>query len=586
MTIKVDITEVYSLARDFILDSKPVLGELVTNKLLGWLRSRDLAHLTTCCQTLSKHSTEREQVRSLMQVEAFFKKNAAFSDPLVCRAAALSSLLAGEESCKATNARLEQQFLDPEKDIEIMLDRMRHFISKTLGDFSLFLERLPSLTRLTAGATATRSRRRSQPHTKVKSRLSCYPGSLPYIKALATHFGVQVRPRVAFWNRVEFVTKNWKTDRSIACEQEGSLPFQLAFDCYGKERLRRIGVDLSDQTRNQRLALEGSLTDGIATVDLENASNSVAFNAVATLFPYEWFRYLNSHRAVEARIGQRLHRYEMFSSMGNGSTFVIETLIFAAACVAAGAKQWSVYGDDIAIDTDHVEALEAILSWLGFTFNSEKTFKEGPFRESCGVNYYEGIDITPFYIRTLEGRKAHLCHLVNGLVRISHPGSRLWARCLKYIEDWNLPLAPVSENTTSGVHIDVHSAYQVKLLRWNRTLQVPQYKGYQPSVETRVLRNARTYFLWHLDANLRTEEQGVAVYVVFDGVLGYEPIKHQVRRQSARDTAVVRSRYPLPSHYYVRKWIHWHPCSVAGPSHPNVVLFAWSEYLLANRKVN
>jgi hypothetical protein len=97
------------------------------------------------------------------------------------------------------------------------------------------------------------------------------------------------------------VPKNWKTFRTIACEPDGALPFQLAFDTFAKRRLRARGINLSDQSRNQLLAKEGSINGSLATIDLSSASDTVAFNTVALLFPTEWFDVLNAFRSTHWR---------------------------------------------------------------------------------------------------------------------------------------------------------------------------------------------------------------------------------------------------------------------------------------------
>jgi hypothetical protein len=59
--------------------------------------------------------------------------------------------------------------------------------------------------------------------------------------------------------------------------------------------------------------------------------------------------------------------------MGNGYTFTIETLVFAAICKSIGSRQFSVYGDDIIIETELYEPLVEMLSYLGFEVNKEKS---------------------------------------------------------------------------------------------------------------------------------------------------------------------------------------------------------------------
>lgn len=101
------------------------------------------------------------------------------------------------------------------------------------------------------------------------------------------------------------------------------------------------------------------------------------------------------------------HLLRKVSSMGNGFTFELETLIFYGLCSAViellASKDMdhrcTVFGDDIIIASELVPALREVLLYFGFVMNPKKTFSEGPFRESCGKHFFYGNDVTPFYIR-------------------------------------------------------------------------------------------------------------------------------------------------------------------------------------------
>jgi len=87
--------------------------------------------------------------------------------------------------------------------------------------------------------------------------------------------------------------------------------------------------------------------------------------------------------------------------MGNGYTFPLETLIFwaiARTCVRSGGIV-SVYGDDIIVPSEDYEQLCYVLRAAGFSPNKTKSFSTGPFRESCGADYFYGIDIRPTYVK-------------------------------------------------------------------------------------------------------------------------------------------------------------------------------------------
>lgn len=214
-----------------------------------------------------------------------------------------------------------------------------------------------------------------------------------------------------------FVAKNAKTYRGIVTEPPLNGVYQLALGDYMAKRLARFGVDLRDQSLNQRLAKEGSLTGALATLDLSSASDTIATEVVYHLLPVDWALALSAGRSSSVVYkGGRLH-LEKFSSMGNGYTFALESLIFwalASSCSANGFA--SVYGDDIIVPTTAVPLLKETLDACGFVLNTRKSYSQGPFRESCGADYFRGFDIRPFYQKDLV-TPAALMKLHNFYVR-------------------------------------------------------------------------------------------------------------------------------------------------------------------------
>jgi hypothetical protein len=109
--------------------------------------------------------------------------------------------------------------------------------------------------------------------------------------------------------------------------------------------------------------------------------------------------------------------------MGNAYTFELETMIFmalASACteLSGSDKRFvSVYGDDIVVPSPAWDLLRRTLSRCGFVPNEKKTFVSGPFRESCGKHYYNGADVSPFYIRRQPRKLTDLFLLVNNIRR-------------------------------------------------------------------------------------------------------------------------------------------------------------------------
>lgn len=569
----------YDTCRLYVTDYRHQLSDELFKYVDGALRARDILKLTSLCDRFGGVYHSSTVYRHLMQIEAFFKKNAAFAHADGCEEVAIRNFNKAELFCRVTNKRLEHYFFNPgrlDPDVRKQISRMQSFIRKTLGEYSTFFGNLPEFVKITGGATSTRSRRRSQPYRKIRPNPIATTSAKPILEALIRFYGAEPRVRTREWNRVETVPKNWKTHRTIACEPEGNLPLQLAFDNWTKRRLRSIGIDLGDQSQNQRYAERGSILGHLATLDLSMASDTLSFNAVAWLLPTEWFDYLN---AVRARFGKlpngRLIEYAKFSSMGNGATFALETLIFAAACYAVRPKVFSVYGDDIIIDSSKVIQIRKLLSFFGFRANEDKSFHTGSFRESCGGNYFDGEDVTPFYVRWEPSNKAEFSHLVNGLVTIGLPEGALWAWCKATAASQRLMLGPYQEDTTAYIHVDCHTSYAKGLIRKGKATQNLRIRRYLPVVKKRRVEDSRTLFLWFLykkagltHADLLKEQLNVFRVAKLMAPLGTE----SVPQEGLRTTSV-----PILQHKVVHKWVGWYPPAAVTPVH----LYWWSDYFFA-----
>jgi len=194
------------------------------------------------------------------------------------------------------------------------------------------------------------------------------------------------------------VPKNAKTERVICYEPHMNIALQLAAGDVMRQRLRRHGVNLDDQSINQRRSMLGSKYGNLATLDLRSASDTVAREVVEELLPIEWVCLLDDLRSKYTTWPDGLTlKNEKFSSMGNGFTFELESLLFYAICSAV-ARDVSVYGDDIILPTENFDEAVKLLEFFGFEINPLKSFSHGNFRESCGENGFCGLSVTPVYL--------------------------------------------------------------------------------------------------------------------------------------------------------------------------------------------
>jgi len=185
-------------------------------------------------------------------------------------------------------------------------------------------------------------------------------------------------------------------------------------------------IKFDKQEQNGSLALESSRTREFATIDLKDASDLVSWGLVRYLFNKYNVQYLAASRAMYVRIRGKQERLHMYAPMGSAMCFPIESLVFW--CVAAAAtyvqrgvtyeyltggsatkflrsnlSEVFVFGDDVLVRRESCKFVCECFEFLGFKPNYNKTFAEGLYRESCGVDAYNGerLDISRLQCPTL-----------------------------------------------------------------------------------------------------------------------------------------------------------------------------------------
>lgn len=544
----------YYICKLYVDDAEPVVSADLVNYVRKHLEKRDLQALCDCVGLLNDDYHRSVDFTFCHQVRAFFSKNADLCIKSSCLQNAEFSFIEAECQCYLTNKALNDDAGSLVRDPIII--RMQDWIRDVLGSLDQYGDSLPYMLRLTSGASLTRSRRESKPHLRLSPKMMVSPKAAPYLESLAHWFGFErTKFGLCGLNRVEFVPKNWKTFRTIACEPEGNLLLQLSLDTWLKGRLRKFfRIDLTDQSRNRDLAKLGSIDGSYSTIDLESASDTIAKDVVRLLLPEEWFHVFDCFRSpcyINPVTGF-VRPYEKFSSMGNGSTFVLETLIFAAVCVAHGARDFSVYGDDIVIPSDIFSKVTATLSKLGFTVNRSKTYSTGFFRESCGKHYHRGYDVTPFYLRSWNVRKDSIrYHNINGLSSISiHAGKHLEGFVLSLIQKDDL-LVPFNGMSTSGIFINIGDAYELQLFRRNKKEFNLWYRAFVPISRSKRVADIRTYYLWFF----------------------LKQFKSNLRGHTPLDAFTESSRITNDRLTYRRRFVRWIPPAQATPSY----LYWWTD---------
>jgi hypothetical protein len=204
-------------------------------------------------------------------------------------------------------------------------------------------------------------------------------------------------------NRLSFVPKTAVIDRAICVEPRWNVFLQLGIGGAITQRLADYGLDLHDQTRNRELARLAHVF-GLATIDLSSASDTVSKLLIEFLLPEDWADYVFKSRSPQTLYKGKWYQLEKVSSMGNGFTFPLESLVFLGLCEAACSFYGEppcigVYGDDLIVPQTVAPQLIELLSYAGFSVNPTKSFISGDFFESCGHDYYKGVNVRPFFIK-------------------------------------------------------------------------------------------------------------------------------------------------------------------------------------------
>ena len=278
----------------------------------------------------------------------------------------------------------------------------------------------------------------------------------------------EFKPVMVSGNSLFTVPKNSEISRTCCTEPLLNMVFQQAVGAFIERRLeKRLGLNLSRQPDlNRRLTRIGSINGTYGTIDLSSASDSIALSLVQWSVPPSVLRWINLFRSKVTRLpsGNEVE-LRMVSTMGNGYTFPLETAIFASAVRAVyrakaiqprlgtPSDNYAVFGDDLVVREDCYNATIRLLNRLGFHVNEGKSFNSGPFRESCGFDYWLGENIRPVFIETLETAQ-DVYSSFNRLSRWSAENSVPLVRTLRYL--WKMApdnRVPFSEGDDSGFKV-------------------------------------------------------------------------------------------------------------------------------------
>lgn len=295
------------------------------------------------------------------------------------------------------------------------------------------------------------------------------------------------------------VPKTLKTPRIIAKEP---VCMQYAQQSIARDLMSTIehapmsrnSVFFRNQSENRFAALRSSKDLKLATLDLSEASDRVHANLVWLMLDHmpNLRDAVAACRSTRADVpGYGIIPLVKFASMGSALCFPVEAMVFYTIVQLAVHKVTGirpsynsvvshgldvrVYGDDIIVPVSCVPTVKLYLELFGLKVNSNKSFTNGKFRESCGMDAYDGEEVTTSYVRRMPPTDSSMSNeivswtdLCNQLFRAGYWKASEY--CKRVVEGvLKLRLKLVSSRSQG---IGLHSPFRgwVQVDGWNRQL--------------------------------------------------------------------------------------------------------------------
>lgn len=267
------------------------------------------------------------------------------------------------------------------------------------------------------------------PYDRYAKHNSCSAESIDDV----TELGYRYRNRESS-SKLIAVPKTMSGPRLIASEPNYHQWIQQLVRNQLERRLREtvLGncISFDTQQPNRDLALMGSISGAIATVDLKSASDRLSCwtiertlrSNISLLERIHASRTRSMTNAVNSKIFDKIILKKCFTQ-GSACTFPVQSIVYSMFCIASviltngwkpspsNIKRASlsvrVFGDDIVVPVSALPKLQEILQFLQLKVNLSKTFHKGKFRESCGLDAFEGVNVTPARIKRFSRSPSH-----------------------------------------------------------------------------------------------------------------------------------------------------------------------------------
>lgn len=512
---RIQLTALQALMSYPALKRMPPEIELKCYALLQALADARYADAVQLSKAVIEQQYDDAELFRLAQQIASLVRKVPFQDPsLDPRGRAVQKFHEAEAECRATNEALRPYRLlmegkvtgyslaEDSSRMSQLLMRARVHVLRVLGD-EPDLEAIASACRFSGGSVQKCAGSSTHLAAKLLSKeWTCTPGCLPYAAAFMAanpyvwealfgfpHHHAGIREfEAALWNKVamveydqiDFVPKTAEVLRTIGKQASLNAYVQNGVGDVLRELLKeRAGIDIrtAQEEVNGPLAYLGSSCEGhpFATLDLQAASDTISIEWCKLLLPPGWFSFLDAIRSPGYTLDGVSARYNKFVAMGNGFCFPLETLLFWSLVQAVydlnvvPDRTCAVYGDDIIVYQCAALELTELLNVSGFTLNPEKSFVFGPFRESCGQDFFGGVNVRPFVLDEIIEEHGQLFHMINSLAARGH--TAVSRELYQFVPPHRFFVRRSRGPSNTAIEVPQDVFLASKHIRWNRETQ-------------------------------------------------------------------------------------------------------------------
>lgn len=211
---------------------------------------------------------------------------------------------------------------------------------------------------------------------------------------------------------IKAVPKSYKATRIIAPDHASYLCAQTTVMHRLEEVIKRNHLPIyhKDQQANREQCYFASISESHVTIDQSHASDMVSRTLCAAWYPPTVFSEIQAVSPTHYRIGGKIRTMQQMSPAGCRHTYLNECFYFLGFVLASYylcgftkgkiakmMKETFVVGDDLIIPTEVYPTFLELCDYFGLQINEGKTFCDGHYRESCGAEYYDGVDTSASY---------------------------------------------------------------------------------------------------------------------------------------------------------------------------------------------